>query len=550
MARLWQAMRVLPALLLAGLAACSQGAAHSGSSTTPGQVLIRLARISDEQYVQIVHDVFGASIHVSEGLGEARAREEGLLAVGASKTGMTSSGYAAAERIAYEVATQVVDERNRSVLSPCRPTSEVAFDEHCARMFLAQTGRLLHRRSLTDSELARVMRIAASAANERRSFYFGIQAGVVALLISPNFLFRMEYAEPDPDARGQYRLTAVSMASRLSFLLWNTSPDSLLLDSAESGDLLTHKGRQRQIDRMMASRRLEDGVGAFFADMLQLDGFAYLSKDQMLFPSFTRQASLDAREQVLRVVLDQVVRRDGDYRDLFTQRRTFLTPALAAMLRIPLPQDAENGAPQRWQEYEFAEGDRRAGLLAEPGFVALHTHPGRTSPTLRGRAIREVLLCQSVPPPPPDVNFNIEQDQSDPAFKTMKQRLQAHATQPACAGCHKIMDPLGLPLESFDAVGAYRRTENDAPIDTTGTLDGVPFKDSRGLAEAIRNNTALASCMVQRVYSYGEGRGVTQADRAYLNEMTTLFRGNGYRFKSLLRELAGSEQFYREAALQ
>ncbi len=174
----------------------------------------------------------------------------------------------------------------------------------------------------------------------------------------------------------------------------------------------------------------------------------------------------------MRTIVDLVLTQHGDYRDLFTTRKTFLTPLLGSVYRVPVAQSTGT-----WERYEFAAGDPRAGIQSEASFVALHSHEGLSSPTLRGKALRELLLCEPIPAPPGNVNFAVAQDTHNPNFKTMRDRLTAHRTDPTCAGCHKLMDPIGLALESFDSDAGYRTSENGVLIDTSGELDGVEFSD-------------------------------------------------------------------------
>lgn len=509
--------------------------------------------LTPEQYQNIIRDVFGDTIDIKSRIVIAKRREEGLLAVGLSSSTLSALGFEGAEDIALDVASQVIDKRHRDELIGCGPVAASEFDRDCARRFLSRTGRLLYRRALDEEETNRQLIIAKTGANKTQDFYQGIAKSLVNMLISPNFLFRVEYAEPEPaglldwfsnDAR-QLRLTGLARASRISFLLWNSAPDEQLLNAAQTGELYTAKGLQREVDRMLKSPRVQDGVRAFFSDMLELERFDTLNKDLNIYPKFTDRAAKDAREQTLRTLVDHLVIRDRDYRDLFNTRKTFLTPSLAALIGVPLVQHRANASPDRWTPYEFAEGDPRAGLIAQPSFVALHSHPGRTSPTNRGKALRENILCQEVPEPPPAVDFTLLQADANPQFKTMRERLSAHATQPACAGCHKITDPIGLALENFDAVGGYRTTENGAVIDTRGALDGVSYADAAGLGQALRDNPNVVSCVVKRVYTYGVGRHIYADERKWLKQLRQDFIGDGYRFKPLLRRIATSDKFHR-----
>jgi hypothetical protein len=246
----------------------------------------------------------------------------------------------------------------------------------------------------------------------------------------------------------------------------------------------------------------------------------------------------------LRSIVELLVRQHGDYRDLFTARTTFLTPLLGSIYGVPVPQSG-GGAGQL---YEFPPGDVRAGLHAQASFVALHSHEGLSSPTLRGKALRELLLCEPVPAPPGNVNFATAQDTHNPDFKTMRERLTAHRTDPSCAGCHKLMDPMGLALESFDSDAGYRSAENGEPLDTSGELDGIEFSDAAGLGRALHDNPATAPCFVRRLYSYATGRAPARRDMAWIRYLEKSFADDGYRAPDLMRRIATSENFYRVAA--
>jgi hypothetical protein len=293
---------------------------------------------------------------------------------------------------------------------------------------------------------------------------------------------------------------------------------------------------------MIASPRLQSGVRALFYDMLGFDEFQTLAKDTMIFPKFNPAVAKDAQEQTMRTIVNVLLTEKGDYRDIFTTRKTFLTPLLASVYQVPLVQ-TDGG----WQPYEYPENDPRAGIVSQIAFVALHSHPGRSSPTLRGKAIREVLLCQKVPTPPANVNFTLVQDTKNPKYKTARARLTAHATDATCAGCHKIMDPVGLGLEGFDSGGSIRTSENGEVIDTAGTLDGVQFKDAAGLAKAVHDDAAAPACIVNRAFSYGAGRMPTRDEASVIQDFQKSFQDSGYRFPALLKAIATSDAFYRVA---
>jgi hypothetical protein len=496
-----------------------------------------MRRLTQEQYARIISDVFGAGIRVG-GRIDPLIRTDGLLALGARSARITPTGFEQYYDLGHSIAQQVVDEANREELLPCKPASSTAPDDDCAREFFTRVGRYLYRRPLTSDELATAVGAAHEGAKVVGNFYDGISVSLAAMLTTPQFLFVNDTIEPDPDDSADVRLTGYAKASRLSFFLWNAAPDDELLAAAESGELHTRRGLKKQVERMMASARLEDGVRSFFKDMLEFELFETLEKDPMIYPAYSQQLADDAMEQVLRDIVDALLVRGDDYRDLFTTRKTSVTPALARVYRIAAVQP-EGG----WVDYEFPPDDIRAGLLTRIGFTALHSHPGRSSPTLRGKALRETLLCQSVPPPPGDVDFTLFNDPNAPT-KTARQRLSVHNSVPACAGCHLMTDPIGFGLENFDGIGAFRTTENDEKLDVTGTIDGKPFERADQLAMGVRDNPALASCVVRRLSAYGMGRSLTRDDGKFTRAAQEEFVENGYDFKQLMLRIATSDALY------
>lgn len=513
--------------------------------TTPGQSVTR--RLTAEQYQNIIEDVFGDDIDLG-GRFEPDLRVDGLLAVGASNVSVTATGMEQYDAMGRAVASQVVDENHRDVLVPCKPASQASPDDKCAGEFLSRVGRLIYRRPLTQKQLQAYVTAASGATQITGSFYDGVALSLSGMLSSPAFLFRAEIIEPDPDRPEAYRLDAYSKASQLSFFLWNSAPDSKLLTAAENGELHTRKGLARQVDRMMASPRLETGVRAFFIDQFRFDEFETLAKDAALFPKFSAQVAADAREQTLRTVIDVVLTRNSDFREIFTTRKTFLTPELGGIYRVPIYKDGPNGSPDDWQPYEFAASDPRGGILTQVAFTALHSPAGRGSPTIRGKAVREIALCQHVPAPPGDVDFSgFELGSAQPTV-TARVRLDAHASVPACAGCHKIMDPIGLALENFDGGGEFRTREAGVLIDASGELDGITYEDAGGLGQAVYQNPAATSCLVDRLSARALGRVPSAGERNWTKALKEDFAESGYRLPTLLREIALSKALYSVSA--
>jgi Protein of unknown function (DUF1588)/Protein of unknown function (DUF1592)/Protein of unknown function (DUF1585)/Protein of unknown function (DUF1595) len=505
------------------------GASEAPEATSPARVRL----ISQEQYFNTLAYVFGPDISVSAHFAPFR-RTDGLLEIGAAAAGITSGQMQEFQRTAAALAEMVVSPAHRNFLIPCTPRHEDAADKGCATTFLASVGRVLYRRPMSKAQQANLVAQAGDAASRLKDFYAGLAVALEGILVSPDLLFIMDRSEPDPTRPGYRRLDSFSLASRLSFFLWNAAPDDELLKLAEHGDLQTPQGRSRAVDYMLRSPRLETGVRAFFDDMLGFDDFAVLAKDPGIYPAFVGDTVQDAREQTLRTIVDHLLVRKLDYRDLFTTRHTFMSPSLATLYGVP--------TPPGWTSYQIPEDSQRVGLLTQIAFLASHAHPGRSSPTLRGKALRELLLCQQVPRPPPNVDFSLIEDPKS-TLRTARERLAAHRANPVCAGCHKITDPIGLALENFDGAGQYRDTERGAPIDASGNLDGKSFTDPVGLTQALRDSPALPACLVKRVYTYGTGGPVKANDTSVLPYLNSQFAAGQYRLPDLLRTIALSNAF-------
>lgn len=522
--------------LAALLVACGPGEPPSAAG---GPVAMR--RLTEAQVRNTLADVFGPEIEVV-GRFEPGTRRGGLLAIGAAEASVTPSGLEQLEAMARHVAAQVVSEAHRDRLVPCRPVDPNGPDDACSEAFLRRIGPRLLRRPLEPRDVTPRVAAAAAAAERMGDFHAGLEVIVTSLLVSPDYLFRVEEVRveedrPDPENPGRLLLTDASLASRVAFLLWNSGPDERLLAAAARGELGRPEGLAREVDRMLASPRLAEGVRAFFEDVFRFDGFESISKDPIRYPAFSRELAEDAREQTLRVVVDHLVTRREDYRALFTTRRSTLTRRLGPVYERPVR------AQRGWEPVEFAPGDRRSGILTHVSFNMLNAHPGRSSATLRGVFLREALLCQEVPPAPADVDFGLFNQDDSPEYRTARERLAVHATAVGCRNCHALSDPIGLGLEHFDGIGRFRTTENGAPIDASGELDGEAFADAASLGEAFAESPLVGACLVEHVYRYAVGREPVNAERRLLRHLERRFEASGHRLDALLRDVVLSEGF-------
>jgi hypothetical protein len=526
--------------LVGGLAWGQQSGQGSGATLAEpapvgGPAVMR--RLTESQYRATIADVFAPDVPIA-GRFERGLREDGLIAVGTSNGGMSAFSFEQYDASARSIAAEVTSEKRRAQFVPCQPKAATAFDRACATKFVNTYGLKLFRRPLGREERDRFVKVAELAQQRLGGFYQGLEYTLVGMLQSPHFLLRIERTQPDPQRPGKLRLDAWSRATRLSYFLTNSTPDAELLRAAAAGELDTEAGVTRQVDRLLASPKLEAAVRAFFWDMLFFDGFSDLFKDPEIYPAYNSNVARDAQEQTLRTIVDHLVTGRGDYRDLFTTRSTWMTRPLGIIYRLPV------ATRHGWEKVEYPIDSHRAGILTDISLLALHSHPGRSSATLRGRSLREVFLCQKVPDPPGNVDFTAVQNAVSKPDSTARIRLAAHNESPACAGCHKLTDPIGLTLEGFDGTGTFRANENGASLDLSGSLDGAEFEGAAGLGKAMHDNPAAPMCLADKLYRSAVGRSIAEGEAPFLEDLVTSFGTNGYRLPQLMRTIALSKTFY------
>jgi hypothetical protein len=488
-----------------------------------------LRRLTEQEYRNSIADVFGREIEV-RGVFEPTMRTGGLAAASTTLLSVTPVGFESFSKMANDIAAQVTAEKYRAKL-PCAPKDLKAPDDSCAGTILRHYGLLLFRRPLTDAELDNRVGLSRTMTTRTNNFYEGLRYSLSMLLQLPDFIFRTEVGDNGT-------LDSHSRATRLSFLLWNTTPDPELLRAAASGELNARDGLAKQVDRLMASPRLDAGMRAFFDDMLQLDTFDTVSKDSLLYPKWGSGMAASAREETLRTVIGLALHDNGDIRDLMTTRQTYLDRRLAVLYRVPFPFTGD------WAKYEFPADSGRSGILTQISMLSMFSHPGRSSPTKRGVALMEIFLCSPTPLPPNDVDFSVVNDVNSP-MKTLRERLMAHAGSKVCAACHNHSDPIGLSLEGFDTIGGSRTIENGEPIDASATIQGRTFSGALGLGQYMHGNPRYPACVARRLYSYSRGvKGSTVDD---FPDAYEAFQKSGYRLRALLKSLAVSDSFYAAA---
>jgi hypothetical protein len=493
---------------------------------------VSLRRLTEQEYRNSIADIFGKEIEV-RGSFEPTKRSNGLAAVSTAFLSVTPVGFESFNKMADDIAAQVTAEKHRAKL-PCAPKDRKAYDDGCARKIISHYGLLVFRRPLTDAELDNRAGLSRRVTEQTNDFYAGLRYSLSMLLQLPDFIFRSEVAIPSADGK-RGTLDSYSRATRLSFLMWNTTPDAELLRAAGSGELNTPEGLAKQVDRLMASPRLDTGMRAFFDDMLQLDTLDTVSKDSLLYPKWGSGMATSAREETLRTVIGLALHDNGDIRDLMTTRQTYIDRRLAVLYRAPFPFTGD------WVKYEFPADSGRSGILTQISMLSMFSHPGRSSPTKRGVAINEIFLCSPTPVPPNNVDFSAVNNPNS-SMKTLRERLMAHATNPTCAACHQRSDPVGLSLEAFDTIGGYRTTENGEPINVSATIQGHTFSGAQGLGQYMHDNPRYPACVARKLYSYS--RGLKSSSVNDFQDAYKAFQNSGFRLRALLKSMAVSDSFY------
>jgi hypothetical protein len=519
-------------VFLTGL--CLLAGTQAALSAAPGPYLAGLRRLTESQYRNSISDIFGPDILV-QGKFEPDQRVGGLLAASSSTLSITPAGFEGYAKIADGIARQVVDEKHRVKLLACTPKSANASDRGCAGQIFEKVGLQLFRRPLTAEELKARLDAAEAVTKQSGNFYTGIRYSLTTLLSAPDFLFRTEVAVPAGKA---YTLDGYSRAARLSYMLWDTTPDAALLNAARTGALDTDAGVKAEAARLMASPRLEVGMRSFFGDFLQLDTLGTITKDPTIYPKYSEEIAASAREETLRTTMDLVLKNNGDFRELFTTRKTFINRSLAWIYDVPYNLD---GA---WMPFEFHDGDGRSGIVTQASMLSMFSHPGRSSPTKRGVALMDIFLCEPTPTPPANVDFSIVNDTKNPKLRTVRDRLMAHATTPTCASCHTHSDPIGLSLEQFDSVGERRLKDDGRDIDVSAVIGDKHFEGAAGLGQYLHDNPRVPACFVRKLYAYGVGASSEDVQTSTVRPYLDGFTMGGYRLTALLRSIVTSPQFF------
>lgn len=391
----------------------------------------------------------------------------------------------------------------------------------CAKAFAKKLGRRAFRRPTTEADEQSLM-TAFEAGHTGGSYAEGIEVMLRAALQSPDFLYRLETTSAADGTTSQVPLDAYEIATRLSFLIWSSIPDDALLDAARNGELGSKAKVAERARKMLAEPRARAAVSSFFEQWTGSRRLAVTTKSTTAFPDFTLELGSAMAAELPAFVQDVLWTGDRSLKTLLTAPVGFVNAPLAAVYGVTAP----NGAGL--QRVDLPASQDRSGILTQAGFLSVQAHPDQTSPVLRGKFVRSMLLCQPPSPPPPDIDVTVP-DVTEAA--TARARLTGHlAAGASCNGCHSLTDPIGLAFEHFDAMGRYRDTENGAALDVTGEIIGATdpslagsFVGVRAMAEKLAASSQVRACMATQWFRYAAGRSEAEADECSLAVMRDSF---------------------------
>jgi len=426
---------------------------------------------------------------------------------------------------------------SRARIFTCRPADEAA-EDGCARTILSTLARRGYRRPVADEDVEGLLAAYTTARAAGNGFEAGIERAIGQLLVSPEFLYRVE-AGPAVAPAPIYRVTDLELASRLSFFLWSSVPDDELIEAAARGALRQPAELERQVRRMLADPRSDALVGNFVGQWLQLRNLASVTPSEVLFADFDDGLRRAFRRET-ELLFDSILHEDRSVVDLLVADYTFVNDRLARHYGIP------NVKGSHFRRVTLTDPNRR-GLLGQGSILTVTSHPIRTSPVFRGKWILENILGTPPPPPPPNVPA-LPDKGGVYAGKTpsMRERMATHRANAACAACHSMIDPLGFGLEHFDPIGRWREVDDlYAPIDASGVLpDGTAFKDVAGLRTALASRPGrFVTTLTEKLLTYALGRGLEYYDMPAVRKIVRDAAAGNYRLSALVLGITRSLPF-------
>jgi len=457
--------------------------------------------------------------------------------------GLDILGDPSVDRLTIEgprVATGPGDSASRRKIFICHPTA-AASEEGCATKILSSLARVAYRRPVDKPTVDTLIDFYRKGRSSGGTFERGIESSLQFILASPEFLIRFEKDPPNVAHNAAYRLDDVALASRLAFFLWSSVPDDQLLTLASQGKLSEPVVLEQQVKRMLADARSQALVTNFAEQWLHLRNLKSSAPDLEAFPDFDDNLRQAMKEETS-LFFDSIVREDRSVVDLLNADYTFINERLARHYGIP------NVYGSQFRRVKVTSEARR-GLLGQASLLTVTSYPNRTSPVERGKWVLTNLL--GVPPQPPPPNIPTLPDATvDGKVLSLRERMEKHRANPTCAGCHKAMDPIGFALESYDGIGRWRKTEDGAPIDTSGTLfNGTNVDGVAGLRQSlVAQPEIFVGVMTEKMLIYALGRGLEYYDMPAVRKIVRDAKSRDFRFSSIVLGVARSTPFQMKEA--
>ena len=438
--------------------------------------------------------------------------------------------------------TGVSETRTRKQIFTCRPTT-AAEEVPCAQKILSQLATKAYGRTASQDDIKALLDFYSMGA-EDGGFEIGVRTALEAILSSPHFLLRME-REPNQVAPGDvYTLDDMALAKRLSFFIWGTNPDAELLELANRGKLSRNRILKAQVLRMLVDPRSEALATRFASLWLRLQDLEKVEPDAFWFPNYSQQLMTAMRRET-ELFFYNLVREDRSILELYNANYSFMNERLAQHYGIP------NVLGEEFRRVEYTN-DQRHGILGHGSILVQTSLGNRTSPVLRGKWVLEVLLGTPPPPPPPGIPDLEETVGSESGrILTTRERLEMHRSNPVCAACHRLMDPIGLALDNFDVTGKWRIRENDSPLDTRSIFyDGTPIATPADLSQKLlQRPIPLVRQFTQNLMAFGLGRRIEAKDQPTIRKIVAAAEKNDYRMSSFVLNVVMSDEFRKKKAI-
>jgi len=438
--------------------------------------------------------------------------------------------------------TGVSETRTRKQIFTCRPTT-AAEEVPCAQKILSQLATKAYGRTASQDDIKALLDFYSMGA-EDGGFEIGVRTALEAILSSPHFLLRME-REPNQVAPGDvYTLDDMALAKRLSFFIWGTNPDAELLELANRGKLSRNRILKAQVLRMLVDPRSEALATRFASLWLRLQDLEKVEPDAFWFPNYSQQLMTAMRRET-ELFFYNLVREDRSILELYNANYSFMNERLAQHYGIP------NVLGEEFRRVEYTN-DQRHGILGHGSILVQTSLGNRTSPVLRGKWVLEVLLGAPPPPPPPGIPDLEETVGSESGrILTTRERLEMHRSNPVCAACHRLMDPIGLALDNFDVTGKWRIRENDSPLDTRSIFyDGTPIATPADLSQKLlQRPIPLVRQFTQNLMAFGLGRRIEAKDQPTIRKIVAAAEKNDYRMSSFVLNVVMSDEFRKKKAI-